>query len=86
MHKRFMSRILYVNGNLPRSALDVSDAQLLGASNHVNVILKISHRPSLADKVFVGFYFYNQHENEVTILASYDGTRGPQGLERSSLV
>ena len=68
--------MIRVNGNLPISALDVSGTDKLGASDHVNVILKISHRPGLADKVFVYCTSIINTETRLTILASHDGDGG----------
>ena len=42
--------MIRVNGNMPIGALEVSDTDELGASDHVNVDLKVSHRSGLADK------------------------------------
>ena len=65
--------MIRVNGNLPISALDVSDTDKFGASDNVNVVLKISHRPGLADKVFVDCTYNINTETRLTILASCDG-------------
>ena len=71
--------MIRVNGNLPICALDVGDSDKFGASDHVNVVLKISHRPGLADKVFADCTSIINTEARLTILASYDGNgRSPR--------
>ena len=71
--------MIRVNGNLPICVLDVSDTDTFGASDQVNVVLKISHRPGLADDVFVDCTCIINTETRLTILASYDGNgRSPR--------
>ena len=62
-----------VNGNLPIRALDVSDTDKRGASDHANVVLKICLRPGLADKVFVGCTSIINTGTRLTLFARYDG-------------
>ena len=64
--------MIRVDANLPISVLDVSDTDTLGALDHVNVLLNISHRPDLADKVFVDCTSIINTETRWIILASYD--------------
>ena len=64
--------MIRMNGNLPIGALDVIDTDKLGASDLFNVVLKVSHRPGLADKVFVCASIIDT-ETRLTIFSSFDG-------------
>ena len=65
--------IIKVNRNLPIDSLDVGGTDLVGASNHVKIIIISSHRPGLADKVLGDGNSKTIPEASLAIRSSYDG-------------